>query len=122
MGMDYSLSDLLYQLEKRLFQPEVRHSRTDLTELLSDEFVEFGSSRRVYDREQIIAHLAEESSIRISISDFKCVQLASDVALVTYRATVSEEDRPAKDSLRSSIWKRENGNWRMVFHQGTPLD
>ena len=122
MNTDHSLSDILYQLETQLHQPEIRHSREALTGLLADEFVEFGSSGRVYDREQIIAGLAGESSIRISISDFKCVKLAPEVALVTYRATVSVDDQPAKDSLRSSIWKHEDSNWRMVFHQGTPLD
>jgi hypothetical protein len=25
-------------------------------------------------------------------------------------------------SMRSSIWKNENGKWRMIFHQGTPSD
>ncbi|MEW6412518.1 MAG: DUF4440 domain-containing protein [Candidatus Zixiibacteriota bacterium] len=115
-----SLSDLLYQLETRLFQPDVRHSREQLTELIAEEFVEFGSSGCIYDRDSIIASLAEESSMRISISDFKCVALSSEVALVTYRATITEGDQPTGDSLRSSIWKIVNGNWRMVFHQGTP--
>jgi hypothetical protein len=23
-------------------------------------------------------------------------------------------------SLRSSLWRREDGMWRMAFHQGTP--
>lgn len=121
MTVENSLSELLYQLETRLFQPEVRHSRKELTELLADEFVEFGGFGQVFDREQIIGSLTKESSIDISIDGFKVVKLASNVALVTYKATVTEDNNPPHHSLRSSIWRHEAGNWRMVFHQGTPF-
>jgi hypothetical protein len=29
--------------------------------------------------------------------------------------------RERLDALRSSLWRREAGCWRMMFHQGTPL-
>ena len=120
MNIDNSLSALLYQLETRLHRLDTRHSSEELTELLAEEFVEFGSSGRVYNRKQIIASLAEESSIEISIADFKAVNLAPDIALVTYRAVVIENNNPPHHSWRSSIWKLQGGKWRMVFHQGTP--
>jgi hypothetical protein len=112
---------LLYDLENRLLQPEVRHSRAELEKLLAEEFVEFGSTGRVYDLKSIADELSKESNAQGSITDFELVSLAPDVALVTYRAVFSEgEGEPAQHSLRSSIWKRSGDGWQMVFHQGTP--
>jgi len=121
MGETKSTEQLLYNLENRLLQPEVRHSRAELQRLLADKFVEFGSGGRVYDKKSIIEELGKESNARGSITDFKLMLLAPDVALVTYRATFSEDAvEPAHHSLRSSIWKKVGDNWQMVFHQGTP--
>jgi hypothetical protein len=121
MDSGETLSQLLYQLEEHLLQPEVRHSRDELEKLLADEFVEFGSAGRIYNRQSIIEELGKESNAQGSITDFELVSLASNVALVTYRAVFSEgEGEPAHHSLRSSIWKLMGGTWQIVFHQGTP--
>ncbi len=116
-----SLRHQLHQLEKRLLQPEVRRFPSELTRLLADEFVEFGSSGQVYDRQTIIESLSKETTIEISITGFKMVVLTPGVALVTYRAVcISEGDESPVHSLRSSIWKLADSRWQMVFHQGTP--
>jgi hypothetical protein len=121
MGDAKLIEQLLYDLENRLLRPEVRHSRAELERLLAEEFVEFGSGGRVYDRHSIIEELSKESNAQGSITDFELVLLTSNVALVTYRATFSEgEGEPAHHSLRSSIWKMVGDTWRIVFHQGTP--
>ena len=121
MDSNESLENQLYHLEQRLLQPEVRQSSSELAKLLADDFVEFGSAGRVYDRQSIIEELGEEDSIRIEITDFKTVVLASDTVLATYRAICSGgEAEPAKHSLRSSVWKLAGNRWQIVFHQGTP--
>ncbi len=121
MVVDNTIRDLLYQLENRLLQPEIRHSPAELDNLLADEFIEFASSGQAFDKKQIIAALSTEPSCRISISDFQTVPLAPDTVLATYRATILQDDDPPRHSLRSSIWKLEKESWRMVFHQGTPM-
>ncbi|UCE25259.1 MAG: DUF4440 domain-containing protein [Candidatus Zixiibacteriota bacterium] len=116
-----SLLQHLSRLEKHLMQPEVRRSPAELEKLLAEEFVEFGSSGRVYDRQSIIEALSIESPFTCSIDDFKVVSLGPQVALVTYRAVCHEsDDEHPIHSLRSSIWKLVDGEWQMVFHQGTP--
>lgn len=116
-----SIKQLLCNLEQRLLLPEVRHSPSELTKLLAEEFVEFGSTGRVYNLKSIIEELGKESNAQGSITDFELVSLAPDVALVTYRAVFFEGDgEPEKHSLRSSIWKLAGDTWQMVFHQGTP--
>ncbi len=116
-----SLRQHLSTLEKHLMRPEVRRSPAELKKLLAEEFVEFGSSGQVYDRKSIIEALSIESPFTFSIEDFKVVSLGPQVALVTYRAVCHESgDEHPIHSLRSSIWRQVDGEWRMVFHQGTP--
>ncbi len=111
----------LQELEQRLFQPEVRRSATELDRLLAEDFIEFGASGKIYDKRAIIDSLASEPPMRISLADFKAVMLAPEIVLVTYRALIeSPPGAPPTHSLRSSIWVRQDGAWRMRFHQGTP--
>jgi hypothetical protein len=118
-----NLASLLWELEQRLLQPDVRGSPDVVGDFLDDEFVEFGSSGRVYDKAEIISALAKEQDQepdgQISARDFRLRMLSDEVALITYRTDRDSRDRRFS-SLRSSIWKNQNGRWRMVFHQGTP--
>lgn len=111
------IADHLCELEESLLQPDVRKS-TRVSELLADEFVEFGSSGRTFDKNQIIASLSEETPTECTLSDFRMQLLADNLALVTYRTHLHTE--PPVYALRSSIWKLTEGQWRMIFHQGTP--
>ncbi len=114
---------LLRQLEVRLLSTDVRASSEALAELLADEFVEFGSSGLVWDKVQTVAGLLGEGSgpaVERSARDLRVRLLVEDVALVTYRAVRRGlDDAIEVHTLRSSIWRREGGRWRMVFHQGT---
>jgi hypothetical protein len=122
MQADTVLEDHLRQLEERLLQPSVRKSAEEVSELLASEFIEFGSSGRIFDKQQIIASLQMEPTVRRSLVDFKSWILARAVVLVTYRAVRQRtSDEPPIYSLRSSIWKLIDGRWQMVFHQGTLL-
>jgi hypothetical protein len=116
---------LLRRLEEGLLRPEVRQSSGQVGDLLSDDFVEFGSSGGVFNKQQVIEALEQEGlpdpTIRLSLVDFIARNLASDVILVTYR-TIQEggSGNMQESRLRSSIWKFIEGQWQMVFHQGTP--
>ncbi len=106
----------LKELEELLLVPDVRKS-TLLAELLADEFKEFGSSGRVYTKDDLVAVLQAESPIVQTTSDFQVTALAPDVALLTYK--IHRHSELVVDTLRSSMWRRSNGKWQMVFHQGT---
>lgn len=111
-----ALAAELKGLEEELLVPAVRKS-TRLTELLADEFIEFGSSGRIYTKSDLVAVLQAESPVAQTTSDFKVTILAPDVALLTYR--ILRHSQPAVQTLRSSVWRRAKGHWQMVFHQGT---
>jgi hypothetical protein len=106
------LEDEIRELEERLVTPAVRGSADALDLLVSDRFVEFGSSGRVYTKNDVIAQMLAEPNIAASIADFHVFVLTPDVALATYRTG---------RSLRSSVWRREGDYWRIVFHQGTHI-
>ena len=113
---------LLCSPEERLLEPSVRSAAHELTDWLADEFVEFGSSGRVYDKPPVIdALLAEQKDppVERGAHDFQVQFLCMDVALVRYRSMSVYPDGSKFHSLRSSIWKIIDGRWRMAFHQGT---
>ncbi len=120
MQADASLEDHLRQLEERLLQPNVRKSAEEVSELLANEFIEFGSSGQIFDKRHIIASLQMEPTVRRYLVDFNTSALAPGLVLVTYRAVrQGGTGEPPIYSLRSSIWKLIDGRWQMVFHQGT---
>jgi len=101
-------------LEEELLLPEVRKSATRVAALLAEEFVEIGSSGRIYDKQRIIDQLQQEqwTGPLPTISDFSARQLAPDLVLAIYRIVES-------NTVRSSIWKMTSIGWQMVFHQGS---
>ena len=111
----------LRRLEESLLDAAIRRDGNRLRDLLAEDFVEFGSSGRVWSRKTIIDFLAAETGFKApAIHDFDFRPLDRDVALVTYRTERIDDKSGARlISLRSSIWKRHDGSWRMVFHQGT---
>jgi len=121
MEADTSPDTLLRHLEEQLLHPKVRSSAQDVAALLTEDFLEFGSSGCIFTKQQIIESLLQEVLTRRTLSDFRTKMLAPGVALVTYRAVRQDEvEEQEACSLRSSIWRWEEGRWQMVFHQGTP--
>jgi hypothetical protein len=103
-----------------LLQPEVRRAAAEVVALLAEGFIEFGSSGRVYCREQIIEALRRESPMQRSLTHFKTSVLAPGVVLVTYCAVRQRGSAASPElSLRSSIWKLMDGRWQIIIHQGT---
>lgn len=88
--------------------------------LLADDFVEIGSSGRVFTKAAIIENLRHEAPVERSLTEFRAKPLADGVVLTTYRIAAQRlGDARPMCSLRSSIWRRQDGRWRMIFHQGT---
>jgi hypothetical protein len=116
MHTDNELVIYLQELEESLLQSGVRNSER-ASQLLADDFVEFGSSGRTYSKEQSISSMRAESPVDYTATGFNMRLLAPQTALVTYRACLHSV--PPVYSLRSSIWQQHNGQWQMVFHQGT---
>ncbi len=104
----------LRALEEYLLRSDVRANPDLLQAVLDDDFVEFGSSGRIFDKRSITHALAQEAPWQYTLSEFHATTLSEEVVLVTYRLNIAEIK-----TLRSSLWKRVNGTWKIVFHQGT---
>jgi hypothetical protein len=103
------------QCELALLLPEIRRDPERMRALLHPDFVEYGSSGRVWDRESIGAVSADPEPI--SAADFLARRVGPDAVLLTYTST-----RAGRDALRSSMWIRDSGDtWLLLFHQGTPV-
>lgn len=111
----------LRKLEESLLDTAVRRDRRKMRSMLAENFLEFGSSGRIWTRNSIIELLSQETAfVPPAIEDFRCAFLSQEVALVTYRTVRTDPDSgEVLASLRSSIWTNESGSWRMRFHQGT---
>lgn len=116
------LTKTIYDLELSLLTPEARSSVDKLSNLLADDFMEFGSSGLIYDKKEILERLpANTEKIEFIVNDFVARQLFEDVVLTTFKTERIINDTEKITSLRSSLWKKINGNWQMFFHQGTPI-
>ena len=117
-----SLHHTIQDLELRLMTRYVRNDPSLASELLADEFVEFGSSGTVYDKPSVLAALAIDPTEGPEVVDFVVRLLGPDLVLATYRTVrrpiAGETER---ESLRSSVWRASGGRWQLVFHQGTPV-
>lgn len=118
-SVDDATSAELERLELLLMDPEVRRDRNRVAALLDEDFLEFGSSGQVWTRETTLDLLSNETYTPPEVEVFSCSRLGTDVVLCTYRAVRRADKGQRVTTLRSSIWTKEFGAWKMRFHQGT---
>jgi hypothetical protein len=109
-------------LEESLWRPATRFDRAHLARVYADDFDEFGRSGRHWSREASIAADPEAFETVLPLPGLRIRGLGSDVALLTYRSeTTYPDDGVTLVANRSSLWQRIEGEWRLRFHQGTPV-
>lgn len=106
---------LIYEVEISLLTQHIRKSHTQLKQLIADEFIEYGASGLIYNKNDLLDSLPEEEPQSYFVENFSVLELSPEVMLATYKVTVA-----SKSSLRSSVWQYKHNRWQMVFHQGTP--
>lgn len=114
------LAAFLYNQEIKLLDREFRKSFDQINSILSEDFIEIGSSGRIYNKRQIIDALSEESPDYIyKLENYRIIRLSFEIVLTNYEILKIRDNDPAIRSVRSSIWKLNEGKWRLYFHQGT---
>ena len=112
---DATIERQLRELEESYLRSDVRSSSESM-QALADEFIEFGSSGRIFDRAAVIAALAGQPGFESRIDDFVVRALSPEIALTMYRLSAwPTSGGQARVSLRSSVWMRRAGRWSMVF-------
>jgi hypothetical protein len=110
---------LVIENELALLTPGVRSSEDTLRKLLAPDFTEIGASGRLWTREEMISGLIADASAHEVIIDHSEVTgrvVGDDLVLLSY--VTSSVGRRAR---RSSLWRRREGTWELVHHQGTPM-
>jgi ribonuclease HI len=103
--------------ELALLDPVVRASRAAIEQLLHPNFAERGRSGRLWNREEIISALIEETDgDGVDVQDLQGEEVVDGVVLVTYIGV-----RSGSATGRSSLWIEHDGRMRVRWHQGTPL-
>lgn len=103
--------------EMELLDPDVRTDPVRIRNLLHDDYLEFGSTGRVYNKRTLLDLLKGEKGADVVIREFAVRQLSADTALVTYRTVGTA----AQEARRSSVWVRSGKEWKLAFHQGTRI-
>lgn len=102
-------------LEQELLDPETRSDFGQLAYLLHPEYCEIGESGRLWLRDEIVDALVQEPELNVTFELIEAAPLSPDLIQVLYRTESAEGS-----ALRSSLWQRADGRWRLRFHQGTP--
>ncbi|HKU03113.1 MAG TPA: ribonuclease HI family protein [Arthrobacter sp.] len=106
---------LVEELERELLGPLVRGDIGRTAVLLHPDFMEIGSSGRVWTRDAMMMALEEDPGERTDIEILGAERIGAAAVLLTYRSFAR-----SGTTLRSSLWVLDAGRWRLRFHQGTP--
>ncbi|MHB1341321.1 MAG: nuclear transport factor 2 family protein [Coriobacteriia bacterium] len=121
-GQDVEDVEVFHALEESLLTPEVRSSPERLAALIADDFVEYGSSGRIFDKHDVLEAADSLPDITLPLQDFHARTLSENTAIVMYRSTTRRPDGTVSEALRSSVWVLSDGRWQMALHQGTPIN
>jgi ribonuclease HI len=106
---------LVEELERELLGPLVRGDIGRTAVLLHPDFMEIGSSGRVWTRDAMMMALEEDPGERTDIEILGADRVGTGAVLLTYRSFTR-----SGTVLRSSLWVLDGDRWRLRFHQGTP--
>lgn len=108
--------DQVIGFERELLSAAVRSDPTRVRELLHSGFSGFDSSGRIWTRNRLLASL-RPLPMRVRFESIGADRLAGDLILLRWRAVA-----PQAHYLRSSVWKRTEGSWKLFFCQSTSAD
>ncbi|MDE8588691.1 ribonuclease HI family protein [Arthrobacter sp. NQ4] len=106
---------LVEELERELLGPLVRGDIGRTAVLLHPDFMEIGSSGRVWTRDAMMMALEEDPGERTDMEILGAERIGTSAVLLTYRSFTR-----SGTTLRSSLWVLDGDRWRLRFHQGTP--
>lgn len=106
---------LVEELERELLGPLVRGDMGRTAVLLHPDFLEIGSSGRVWTRDAMMMALEDDPGERTEIEVLSSDRIGTSAVLLTYRSFAR-----SGTTLRTSLWVLDGDRWRLRFHQGTP--
>lgn len=119
------LLEIQRELEKRepiFHRPEFGTTRADFENMTEPTFWEVGASGRRYSRQYVLDELEKRYADPTwkdewQAHGFHCQEIATGNYLLTY--TLVQAERVTR---RSTIWRRTDQGWKIVYHQGTIVE
>ena len=103
------------ELEKSLFKYEFMSNINYLNQIIDNNYKEIGKSGKEFNKEDIIQELSNlKEDRKITIYNFICNNIGENIYLIHYITKIN-----TKNIYRTSIWKKENNNFKIIFHQAS---
>lgn len=117
-----NLEKVIISKELSLLTFEVRHSESKLKSLLSDDFLEIGASGDYFGLKEVLSELPTQQKWKCHAQDFEFRHLDTNIVQLIFKTHITTKTNPSGTySLRTSLWKLESEQWKMVYHQGTKI-
>jgi ribonuclease HI len=114
-GAEPNPEAIVEALERELAGPDARSDIGRTGVLLHPDFMEIGSSGRVWTRDAMMMAMEEDPGHHTELEILGADRIGTSAVLLTYRSYSR-----SGTVLRSSLWVLDGGRWRLRFHQGTP--
>ncbi len=119
-GLEAELSGL----ERRLWTNDPEIYRDTLAEEALLSFPETG----IIGREVAVDAIRQENAegrhwAEVEFADVRVMQPADEAAVLMYRVRARwNHEAQATNAMASSLYVRRNGDWKLAFHQQTPIE
>ena len=113
-GTEPSPEAIVEALERELAGPDARSDIGRTGVLLHPDFMDSGSSGRVWTRDAMMMAMEEDPGHHTELEILGADRIGTSAVLLTYRSYSR-----SGTVLRSSLWVLDGGRWRLRFHQGT---
>lgn len=111
----------LVSLESELHHNGILCTPERLQTLLHPKFHEVGQSGNPYSRDTVIRYLTScTEALPVRASDHTLQALGTQQMLLTYLSALTLSPDETAYTWRASVWVQTDGNWQLLYHQGTP--
>jgi uncharacterized protein DUF4440 len=119
METETVLGDRLFELEEQFWKGDSAFYRRRL----ADEAVMiFPDPAGLMIKDEICGGIDESPRWQdVLLEEHRVIEIDEHVAIVTYRATAVRDGELPYVARASSTYVRDGGDWKLAFHQQTPL-
>ncbi|MCE6959886.1 nuclear transport factor 2 family protein [Cereibacter sphaeroides] len=110
--------DTLWSLEERLWTSGRDSARTMMA---SGAIVVLPYPDGILQGDGLWSHPAVNTGWRLVEMSNRTVARQGNVAVLAYRVRATKPDVPEYEALCASTWLSDEGTWRRLFHQQTPV-
>ena len=120
---DPALLDIEAELlgyEPIFHRPEFGSTRDDYLARMTEDYWQVGASGRIYERDVVVDSVVTRGKVEgdehWTVSDPCCRQVGEHTYALTYQL-----DQDGRLTRRLTIWRRDGGDWKILYHQGTVI-